>query len=57
MVELGHAPPAAKHGKHHVDHGFLAEAITLGQIVDDPEALGGQLIHGDNKQNQPPYPQ
>lgn len=56
MVELGHGAPAAEHGEHHLDHGFLAEAIALGQVIDDPQALGGELFHGCLGVISSPYP-
>ena len=46
VVELGHGAPAPEHGEHHLNHRFLTEAIALGQVVDDLQALWGQLFHG-----------
>jgi hypothetical protein len=49
MVELSHRTPAAEHRKHHLDHGLLAEAVALGQFIDDLKALGGELFHGRSR--------
>jgi hypothetical protein len=45
MVEPGHGAPATKHGEHHLDQGLLAEAVALGECVENLQAFGSELFH------------
>ncbi|WP_374703276.1 hypothetical protein [Cupriavidus pauculus] len=47
MIELGHAAMTANHGLQHIHHGICAEAMPLGDFVNDLLPSGRKFSHDD----------
>lgn len=47
MAELSHGPVSVEHCKHHVCDGIEAEAVSLGNLVGQPDTFRRKLLHDD----------
>jgi len=45
-TELGHAAPAIVHGHQHPHRGIIAEAVALGNVIDDVLSGWKECLHG-----------